>query len=127
MRDLFEIAEFVACSWRLANQDRTFNVRSDILSAVIYDLRTELPHSESLTFGNTRTGMCCYELETIVYAMQANLLIELDVSGSKARVIIDEPTGRLLLTRRNVDLQRAVSFAKAMADTITALELKASA
>jgi hypothetical protein len=126
MRELFEIAEFLASSWRLGVQDRPLNVRNDILSAALYDLRMQLPHPESLTFGNTRTGFCCYELETIVYAMQANLLIELDATSSRATTIIDEATAAILLSRRKIDPEAAMEFAKALADTIASLETKVS-
>jgi hypothetical protein len=37
MRELFEVSEFLASSWRLVNPDRPLNVRSDVLSAALYD------------------------------------------------------------------------------------------
>jgi hypothetical protein len=79
MREHFEFAEFLASAWRLAQeQDEEARIPTShgILDQALFDLRDELPERlrDVLSFGNTRIGFRFYELPSILYCAQANLL-----------------------------------------------------
>lgn len=115
MREHYEIAEFIASSWRLANgkDDARIPTSHGILDQALYELRDELPDDlrDVLSFGNTRVGFRCYELPEILYCAQANLLTsEPNPTYLTTAVQIEEPTARRILLRRNLDPQQGRAF-----------------
>lgn len=77
MREYYELAEYLAASWRLANEgDVRMPTSHGILDEALYELRERLPDRfrDAISFGNTRVGFRCYELPQILYCAQANLL-----------------------------------------------------
>lgn len=128
MRDLFEIAEFLAASWRLANADERMPTSHGFLDQALFDLRDELPQRfrDKLSFGNTRVGFRCYELPQILYCAQANLLTsEPNPTYLTTTIQIDVGVARRLLKRQQVGLEEARSFGsrlKAAADKARSAE-----
>lgn len=117
MRELFEFAEYLACAWRLANPGEGIPTSYGILDKAIFELKDDLPEKfkSSLSFGNTRVGFRCYELPDVLFAAQANLLTsEPNPTYLTTAVQIDDAVARLLLRRRDVDIDRAKEFAKAL-------------
>jgi hypothetical protein len=84
-------------------------------------MRHRLParFSETLSFGNTRIGLRCYELPDILHAVQANLLAHFDGVGFQALILdIDDATARLLLRRRSIEPGIARTFAAGLGAAI---------
>lgn len=119
MRDLFEMAEFLAASWKLANGDDRMPTSHGFLDSALFELRDELPDrfQEKLSFGNTRVGFRCYELPQILYCAQANLLTsEPNPTYLTTTIQIDDGVARRLLKRQAVDVERARAFGKRLKD-----------
>lgn len=119
MRDLFEMAEFLAASWKLANGDDRMPTSHGFLDNALFELREELPDQfqDKLSFGNTRVGFRCYELPQILYCAQANLLTtEPNPNYLTTTIQIDAGVARRLLKRQNVDVEKARTFGRRLKD-----------
>lgn len=113
MRELFEMAEFLAASWKLANGDDRIPTSHGFLDSALFELRDQLPDRfhDKLSFGNTRVGFRCYELPQILYCAQANLLTsEPNPTYLTTTIQIDAGAARRLLKRQAVDVEKARAF-----------------
>lgn len=113
MRELFEIAEFLAASWKLANPEERMPTSHGVLDEALYAVKDLLPEAyrEVLTFGNTRVGWRCYELPQILYCAQANLLTsEPNPTYLTTSIQIDPGAARRLLKRRSLPIPEARQF-----------------
>ena len=113
MRDLFEFAEFLASSWRLANGDNRMPTSHGILDRALYELLSEMPekYRKSLSFGNTRVGFRCYELADILYCAQANQLTsEPNPNYLTTAIQVTEGTERRIIRRHKVNPDIARKF-----------------
>jgi hypothetical protein len=116
MREYYELAEYLAASWRLANGgEERMPTSHGVLDAALYDLRDSLPEHlrDAISFGNTRVGFRCYELPQILYCAQANLLTsEPNPTYLTTSIQIDEGAARRLLKRKGLGLDDARTFGK---------------
>jgi len=114
MREYYELAEYLAASWRLANDGEVRMPTSHgILDEALYELREALPLrlQDSISFGNTRVGFRCYELPQILYCAQANLLTsEPNPTYLTTTVQIDKDAARRLVKRLGLSPADAKSF-----------------
>lgn len=113
MRELFEMAEFLASAWKLANGDERIPTSHGILDEALYELRDELPagFQNALSFGDTRVGFRCHELPQILYCAQANLLTsEPNPRYLTTSVQIDNGVARRLIKRQNLSVDAAREF-----------------
>ena len=114
MREYYELAEYLAASWRLANGGEVRMPTSHgILDEALYELRDALPAHlrASISFGNTRVGFRCYELPQILYCAQANLLTsEPNPTYLTTSIQIDENAARRLVKRLGLSPADAKGF-----------------
>ena len=76
-QEIYNVAELVVASWKLANGDERIPTSHGILDRALQDLVTgeaDLPAwvGDSLTFADTRVGLRCLELPGILDAAQEN-------------------------------------------------------
>jgi hypothetical protein len=112
-RKLYELAGFLAASWRLANNDAPMPTSHGILDEALFELREVLPekYREPISFGNTRVGFRCYELPEKLYCAQANLLTnESNTIYLTTAVQIDEDAARRLVKRLGLSPEEARAF-----------------
>ena len=114
MREYYELAEYLAASWRLANDGEVRMPTSHgILDEALYELRDALPDrlKGSISFGNTRVGFRCYELPQILYCAQANLLTsEPNPTYLTTSIQIDRDAARRLVKRLGLSPADARTF-----------------
>jgi len=121
MSNLYELAEFLVASWRLANPDMKMPTSHGILDAALDRVKDKLPERfrGKLTFGNTRVGFRCYELPQILYCAQANLLTsEPNPTYLTTEVQISDETALVLLYRRHLDPNDAENFGKELRERV---------
>lgn len=115
MRELFELAEFLTASWRLANAEARMPTSHGVLDKALFDLKDQLPprYRDVLSFGRTRVGFRCYELPEILYCAQANLLTsEPNPTYLTTTIQIEDGTARRILRRLGVDPKQGLEFGK---------------
>lgn len=115
MRTLYEFAEYLAASWRLANGEARMPTSHGILDEALCKLQSELPERfrDVLSFGNTRVGFRCYELPQILYCAQANLLTsEPNPTYLTTSIQIDEDAARRIVKRLDLIPAEAKRFGK---------------
>jgi hypothetical protein len=125
MRELYELAEYIFCGWRLAHGTAPLATRDGILDLAFEKHVMMLPErlSSALSFGNTRVGFRCYELQDVLHAAQANLLAEgVDAWHGSLKAAIDDDTARSILRKRSVDVGQATAFAVGLAQSLLGLE-----
>ncbi|MCS4088945.1 hypothetical protein [Rhizobium sp. BK176] len=117
MREIYEFAEFLACSWRLGNPGVPMPIadgRLDMALEAGLDALPERFHGV-LSFGNTRTGYRCYEMTDVLHAAYANLLVTAPTPAhTTVDIVIDEPVASILLRRRGIAAGDAAAFAKSL-------------
>jgi hypothetical protein len=121
MQEIYELAEYIFCGWRLAHGTAPLPTRDGVLDLAMEKHAAMLPErlSSPLSFGNTRVGFRCYELPEVLHAAQANLLAEGgDAWHASLRTTIDDATARTILRRRSVDVGRATAFAVGLARSL---------
>jgi hypothetical protein len=124
MSNLYELAEFLVASWKLANPEGKMPTSHGILDAALDRVKDQLParFAGKLTFGNTRVGFRCYELPQILYCAQANLLTsEPNPTYLTTEVQISEETALVLLYRRDLDATQAEEFGQALGKAVTSV------
>lgn len=129
MRELFEMAEFLAASWRLANGDERMPTSHGLLDEALHETLNDLPprFRELLSFGNTRVGFRCYELPDILYCAQANLLTsEPNPTYLTTAVQVDEGTARRLIKRQSHDVGQAAQFGRKLKQATEDAKLRAA-
>ena len=130
MRELFQMAEFLAASWRLANGNERMATSHGVLDEALHETVDALPDQlkDALTFGNTRVGFRCYELPDVLYCAQANLLTsEPNPTYLTTAVQIDEGAARRLIKRQSLDVGKAREFGLKLQDAIEAAKIRAAA
>lgn len=76
-REIYDVAEFVVASWRLANGDQRIPTSHGILDRALHELvrsGSDIPDwvRDRLTFVDTRVGLRCLELPEILDSAQEN-------------------------------------------------------
>lgn len=125
-RELFEIAEYLAAAWRLSKGHALMSVREPNFSSALEHLANYLPNGEQLEFANTRIGRRCLDAEQIVFAMQANLLADLNLVAGTMSMTIDETVARVLLRRRGHNIQSAQDFGHMFCEAVKCEAISAS-
>jgi hypothetical protein len=117
MREIYEFAEFLACSWRLANPGIPLPIAGGRLDIALEQRVSSLPERFQgvLSFGNTRVGSRCYELTDVLHAAYANLLVTAPTPAHTAvEVVIDDTVASMLLRRRGIAADDAAAFATSL-------------
>lgn len=123
MQAYHDLATFLISSWRLANPDRRMPTSHGILDAALESVRDKLPGrmAEVVTFGDTRVGRRCYELDTVLYcARTSNLISDPNPSYTSADIQITEDAARRLIRRAGLDIESSKAFGKALAESVDA-------
>lgn len=110
MRELYNIAELVVASWKLANDEERLPTSQGILDRALKKLveSDTLPKwvSENLTFADTRIGLRCLELPEILDCAQESQLTSVPNYTYETTVIkVDEPTCLRLI--RDLDIHKS--------------------
>lgn len=76
-REIYDVAELVVASWRLANGEQRIPTSHGILDRALQELvnaETDIPDwvRDGLTFADTRVGLRCLELPEILDSAQEN-------------------------------------------------------
>jgi hypothetical protein len=121
MRPIYEFAEFLTSSWRLANPGRPLPISDGRLDMALEAVVPSGPERfrDLLSFGNTRAGYTCYELADVLHAAYGNLLVTAPTPAHLAvDVVIDDTVASILLRRRGLAREEAAEFGRRLAAEI---------
>jgi hypothetical protein len=131
MREMYQLAELLIASWKLANGSAQIPTSHGSLDRALEQLirsKNSLPSwvRENLTFANTDVGMRCLELPQVLFCAQDSLLTsEPNPTYTYSEIKIDDTGSRRLLRKLGVAPDVATKFGHALKQIVDSEAKKA--
>lgn len=123
MRELYDVAEWLASAWFLANPQKRMPTSHGVLDKALFVLRSEgkLPEqiANKLTFAETRVGMRCLELPDILYCAQdANFTSEPNFKYLTTEVRLDDISAKRTVMDLGLKVEDVSAAGKRLAEVM---------